>query len=544
MTRSRYIAVGLLGLLMAACSQKGDEQAEAKPEAAARLRTVLEKADSATVVSLVAGDTLHVSRATIEFYQKRRWAPAWIKGRSLTDQGQKMAETLRASENDGLSPLRYRYDVLQKMVVSLDAKGDADVDLDETAEAHYGADVDLLLTEAFTRYTRDLAEGSLNPNTGDMRWNIPRGAIPKGNILRALARGGEPAEIVNRIRPNTPQYGRLMKVLARLNEVKAKGGWTIVPDGNAKRGDSSDVVIKLRERLGNSEDIREATYAQRGMARPAFFDRDLFLAVQHFQQRHAIDDDGSLGARTIEELNHPVEDRIAEVKINLDRWRWLPHDLGKMYVLVNVAGFEMSVIENNRAIESMNVVVGQTGWETPIFADTLESMVVNPSWNVPPSILAEEMANLANDPAYLARNNFVRTKEGGLRQLPGPKNALGQYKFLFPNKDNIYLHDTPADALFSRASRAFSHGCIRLERPRDLAYLLGSKLGGKSAQQIDAMTASGDETHIRFRKKIPVYILYFTTWVDDDGTTRFHHDVYGHDEALDSQKHRFDSRAT
>jgi L,D-transpeptidase YcbB len=215
-----------------------------------------------------------------------------------------------------------------------------------------------------------------------------------------------------------------------------------------------------------------------------------------------------------------------------------------MYVMVNVAGFEMSVVEKGRVIEEMNVVVGQEGWETPIFADTMEHLVVNPYWNVPKSILSEEMGNLANDPNYLVRNNFERTPDGGLRQRPGPKNALGQFKFLFPNSNNIYLHDTPADQLFSRTSRAFSHGCIRLERPRDLAYLLADKLAGKSPRQIDQMLATGQEKWVKLRRPIPVYILYFTTWVDDDGTARFHHDVYGHDKAIEQQTERFDTRAT
>jgi murein L,D-transpeptidase YcbB/YkuD len=317
--------------------------------------------------------------------------------------------------------------------------------------------------------------------------------------------------------------------------VSAQGGWPAVPGGEAARGDSSDVVSLLRARLAASEDLREAALAQRGAARPAVFDHDLFLALQHFQQRHAIDADGALGARTLEELNHSVAERIAEVRINLDRWRWLPHDLGRMYVMVNVAGFEMSVVENDRSIEEMNVVVGQEGWETPIFADTLEHLIVNPYWNVPPSIVEEEMANLIDDPTYLVRNNFERTDDGGLRQRPGPKNALGQFKFQFPNADNIYLHDTPADQLFSLTSRAFSHGCIRLERAHDLAYLLGGKLAGKTPEQIDRLAATGSEQWVTFKRKIPIYILYFTTWVDDDGTLRFHHDVYGLDETLRHQ---------
>jgi murein L,D-transpeptidase YcbB/YkuD len=534
-TRSLFAAA--LALAAAACSSP-DKPAK-QPEARARVETVLSRADSTSIISLVAGDTLHLSKATVDFYRSRRWRLAWANEDNLTSQGEKMAQLLGKAEQDGLSPLRYRYDVLNKMVTSMKSSEN----LDDDAQAQYAADVDILLTEAFARYATDLARGTLNPDSAGLKWRIPRGNVPKGNLLRVLAKGTDPEAVLARIRPIAPQYPRLMKLLASLQEAKQKGGWVTVPEGDVKRGASDSVVITaLRSRLSASEDPREATLAQRGAATPAVYDQDLFLALKHFQERNGIDGDGALGPKTLEELNHPIDERIAEVRLNMDRWRWLPHDLGKMYVMVNVAGFEMSVIENNRVIEEMNVVVGQEGWETPIFADTMEHLVVNPYWNVPASILGEEMGNLANDPDYLARNNFERTSDGGLRQRPGPKNALGQFKFMFPNKDNIYLHDTPADQLFSRASRAFSHGCIRLERPRDLAYLLGEKLAGQSPRQIDALVATGNERWIKFRKKIPIYILYFTTWVDEDGTIRYHHDVYGHDKAIEGQVDKLDAR--
>jgi murein L,D-transpeptidase YcbB/YkuD len=535
-------AIALVAALSAACEK---EARKVNPGTQSRIQALLQKADTTTVTSLILGDTLHLSRSTIEFYRNRGYRSAWVTDDDVTEQGERIVKALSLTEADGLSPLRYRYDVIRKMVDTLRIEGGASKgEVDDKTEGVYAADVDLLLTEGFARYALDLAQGTVYPDSANLDWNIPRGSLGKAGILRALLRNADPSELVRRIRPRTPQYIRLANVLVKLHEVRERGGWPAVPEGKIARGDSSVVVAALRARLAASEDAREATYAQRGNTRPNVFDQDLFLALQHFQDRHAIEPDGSLGPQTLDELNHPVEDRIGEVKINLDRWRYLPHDLGRMYVLVNVAGFELSVIENNRPIEEMNVVVGQEGWETPIFADTLERLIVNPSWNVPPSILNEELANLAEDPSYLERNNFVRTSDGGLRQLPGPKNALGEFKFEFPNKDNIYLHDTPANALFSRASRAFSHGCIRLERPRDLAYLLASKLARKTPRQIDRLAETGDTHTVNFRRKIPIYILYFTIWVDDDNTVRFHHDVYGHDESLQEQTKKFDSRAT
>jgi L,D-transpeptidase YcbB len=536
MKKAILIGLSVVTVTLAACSKS--ERPKVTPEARNRVRTVLERANEKTIVSLIAGDTIHISPSTPGFYRRRRWRPAWVNKDELTNTGKRMLEVLGRTEDDGLSPLRYRYDLLQRMVASLkDGKG-----LDDAASAQYGADVDILLTEAFARYINDLALGVLSPTESGLKWRIPRDQMPKATVLRTLERTADPDRIIQNARPAVPQYGRLSKVLARLQSIKASGGWGPVPAGKAAKGDSSAVVAALRARLARSDDMREATFAQRGAQRPTVFDRDLFLALQHFQQRHAIDPDGQLGSETLEELNRPIDEHISEIKINMDRWRWLPHNLGRMYVLVNVAGFEMSVIERNHELIAMNVVVGQTGWETPIFADTLESMVVNPSWNVPPSIAKDEMSDVSEE--YLASHNFVRTKDGGFRQLPGPGNALGQFKFQFPNKDNIYLHDTPADELFSRSSRAFSHGCIRLEHPRELAHLLGDKLARKSAGEVDRLQATGDEITIPFKRKIPIYILYFTTWVDEDGTVRFHHDVYGHNKALENTGRFEQQRAT
>jgi murein L,D-transpeptidase YcbB/YkuD len=531
----KRLSLLLLLLAIAACSK---EKPRASPEARERVRTALERADQNSIVSLVAGDTLHISPATREFYRRRRWRPAWANNDHLTHQGQAIAQALGRTEDDGLNPARYRYDVVHRMVGALDTQKS----LDEAGKAKYIADVDMLLTEAFARYAQDVAAGMLDPAAGGLKWNIPRGGVPKGNLLGAVVRGADPNGLIQRIRPAVPQYGRLMKVLTRLQEIHNAGGWPAVPAGNVKPGDSSNVVVALRERLKRSEDAREAAYADRGSARPAFFDQDLNLALKHFQQRNGVEGDGALGESTLTELNRPIDERISEVKINMDRWRWLPHDLGRMYVLVNVAAYELSVVENNRSIMGMNVVVGQQGWETPIFADTLEDMVANPSWNVPPSIAAKEFGNLSEQ--YLVSHHFVRTRDGGYRQLPGPDNALGELKFEFPNKDNIYLHDTPSTSLFSRTDRAFSHGCIRVEHPRELAYLLGEKLSGKSTNYIDNMIASGSERTIRFRHRIPIYILYFTTWVDDDGTVEFNHDVYGQNEDLQRQTKKFEGRVT
>ncbi len=211
-----------------------------------------------------------------------------------------------------------------------------------------------------------------------------------------------------------------------------------------------------------------------------------------------------------------------------------------MYLLVNVAGFELEVVQGDKAIESMNVVVGETANRTPLFQDTLEYMVVNPYWNVPASIAQEEiLPALQRDPNYLARNNMEMVRTGGsvrIRQRPGAGNALGNVKFLFPNEQDIYLHDTPADHLFRQESRAFSHGCIRVERPDDLARTLLSALSDRDPSEYDRLRRRSGEQWIEFDEKIPVYILYFTAWADADGTLRFHDDIYERDRSLEAEQ--------
>ncbi|HEX6135649.1 MAG TPA: L,D-transpeptidase family protein [Longimicrobiales bacterium] len=520
---------------VAGCGGGAEAATEVERSPAQRIRAVLGQAeDSGAVLPLTAGDTVTVLPATAEFYRRLRFRPAWIPEDDELDRARVLHAAIGRAVEDGLDPKRYGHDVAAQLIGMLTSE---DSGLDEPARAGYLADLDMILSEGFMRYATDIVLGAIAPDSVGRAWRIPRGAAPGYTVLRSAFRGGDPAEIIRRLRPRTPYYGRMMAALARLQQVQEAGGWAPLPeDASVEEGDSSAIVVALRERLSRSDDPREAQLARSGASRAAVYDRDLRDALRHFQERHAIDDDGRLGANTLRELNHPVDERIAEVKLNLDRWRWLPQDLGRLFILVNIAGFELEVVENDRAIESMNVVVGKDGWNTPVFADTMEHLVLNPYWTPPPSILEEEiLPAMARDPGYLARNNFERARDGTIRQRPGRRNALGQYKFLFPNEDNIYLHDTPADHLFSRARRDFSHGCIRLERPADLARLVVTKATAHTPTAMEAMLGTGSEKWIALKRPIPVYIVYFTTWVREDGTLRFHHDVYGHNEDLEAE---------
>jgi L,D-transpeptidase YcbB len=503
------------------------------PDARTHIRAAVASTtkDSTVLHTLVTGDTIKLSAPTVKYYRSllRRGKPVWSEGEKIADRGPKMVEALGNATADGLSPTRYNFDTAQKLLQAINGS------VEDSLKAHYIADFDLVVTEGFNRYASDLTRGSIDPEKGGLKWLIPRAKPWEENLLRMAIRGEEPSRIVERLRPQTPYYKRMMAALARHQDIKAKGGWPMVAKGKLARGDSSAAVASLRARLLASDDAREVSLASAGSARPNIYDNDLYEALRRYQDRHALESDGALGESTLRELNETIDERIDEVTLNLDRWRWLPHSLGKFFVLVNVAGFELEVVEDNVAIERMNVVVGQPGWKTPIFQDTMEHIVVNPSWNVPESIMREEIRPaMARNPNYLAEHNMELTSDGTARQLPGADNALGDYKFIFPNKNNIYLHDTPAQQYFSRTSRAFSHGCIRLERPDDLAYLIASKASRSSPADIRDKRMSGKESWVKVTRTVPVYILYFTVWADEDGTTHVYHDVYGHDKSLES----------
>jgi murein L,D-transpeptidase YcbB/YkuD len=294
------------------------------------------------------------------------------------------------------------------------------------------------------------------------------------------------------------------------------------------------------------------------------FDRALEAAVRGFQRRHGLAPDGRVGEATLAALNVPVAERIRQLELNLERWRWLPADLGNRYIVVNLPGYDLRVVERQRGangdgettVMDMRTVVGRTELPTPAMSATITQIVLNPFWNIPADIAEKEMIpELAKDPAYLAKRQIkVLSREKGrhavdprkidwesegwrfeyrLRQEPGPRNSLGQLKFVLANPFGIYLHDTPKRSLFRQLKRAISHGCIRVEHPHELAaYLLAGTQWSRDA--IASVVASDKRKFIDLPGPVPVYLVYFTAWVDEDGNAQFRDDVYGDDAALDA----------
>ena len=354
--------------------------------------------------------------------------------------------------------------------------------------------------------------------------------------------------------PLDPGYNRLRQCLADYRKMARKAIWPLVPDGpKIRKGDWSSRIELLRRRLTLTGDLD----SEKEMG-GHFFDENVDQAVRRFQHRHGLEVDGVVGPATLAALNISVEERIWQVQVNLERWRWLPPNLGERYILVNIANYGLEVIEKTNPILTMRAVVGKRYQRTPVFSALMTYMVFQPYWNVPPNIAKKEILHLVQkDPNYLEKNqmkvfqgwgterkeeidpqtvNWARITPDHLpynfRQEPGKMNALGRIKFMFPNKFHVYLHDTPARELFQRTIREFSHGCIRIEKPIDLAlYLLSGSPGWSEERLLEEIEKSIDRI-VRIQNPFPVHVLYWTAWVDEDGTLQFRNDIYGRDEPL------------
>lgn len=463
------------------------------------------------------------------FYQKRQYQPAWsdVDGpRAHAEQLMQAVASVAAAE--GLDPRRYQSDRLAGLVAQM--KEELELESPETQRRL--ADLDVELTFLYLTLAAHTAIGRVQPETLRVHWEDQSRNVDLDARLEKALQEQDVAASLRSLAPPNPRYARLRDALARYREIAGRGGWPRVPDG-LEKGARGAGVIALRNRLIAEGDLAAPPEGQQA---PPVFDDAVAQAIARFQQRHGLEPDGKLGEDTVAELNVPVQERMRQIAINLERWRWLPNSLGDSYVWVNVPEFRMELYDEGRKAIDMAVVVGKQQSQTPVFSDVMEYVELNPAWNIPKGIAEEEiLPKLASDPSYLARNNMEWVGEGAnqrLRQAPGPDNPLGQIKFMFPNEHDVYLHDTPADHLFAKEDRDFSHGCIRLERPVQLGeYLLRNDpdwRGGRLREVI----VSGEHRTVKLPKKLPVHILYFTAWVEDNGVVHFRKDVYGHDQRL------------
>ena len=484
------------------------------------------------------------------FYELRSFRPIWSDDGGPLPRAESLLRAIEAAPPEGLRPEDYHLAQIKFLLAETHQEQTRKILRPEEL-----ADLDLLLTDSFLTYAFHLLSGRINSETIRAKWHIQGRKEDIVAILQEALDSQQIGKTLHRLLPSNPGYSRLRETLQTYRTIAQKGGWPeIAANGPKMRlGLRDKRVESLRLRLRSSESMPLWPSGEAD-----FFDAVLDQAVRRFQQRHGLETDGVVGPATLTALNIPVQKRIRQIEANMERWRWLPRDLGDRYILVNIANFELQVIEIERPILAMKVVVGKHYQRTPVFNADMTYLVFGPYWNVPPRIAREEMLPaIRKDPEYLAKNHLRVLQGWGpgmkeidpqaidwakltpdsfpfhIRQDPGPTNALGRVKFMFPNKFNVYLHDTPARELFRRIDREFSHGCIRLEEPVELAeYVLKDDPRWTRERILAAMEESKDRK-VRLTKPIPVYVLYQTAWVGEDGSVHFRKDIYGQDEILE-----------
>ena len=480
------------------------------------------------------------SHTTIpKFYKERNYEPAWTDKKIIDE----LLEAIKESYDHGLNPNDYHLSSIQRLQKKIYENGSNDPSL--------LADFDVLLTDALLRLSFHLFYGKVSPESLDPDWNFKRKLMDEEPhiYLARILKSGKIKEALNKLSPDATYY-KVLKIWLKKYREFAKHPWPLVPKGKSLRlGMSSPRVKILKKRL-----IAEGFLTTNEDNVTEVFDQALFEAVKAFQLHHGLEVDGVVGKNTIRALNIPPKEKVNKIRVNLERARWLLHDLPKRFLLVNIAAFKLYYFENEQKKWSCKVMVGKPYWKTPVFRATLKYIVVNPYWVVPPGILEKEIIpKIKKDISYLTRNNLEIVDLKGrpinpysinwaninpkhfpyiIRQRPGPKNPLGRIKFIFPNKHFVFLHDTPSKKLFSRTIRAFSHGCIRVEKPLELVGILFKDSKKWNIEKIKKIIASGKNKTIYLERQIPIFILYWTVERNDDDTITFLQDIYNRDKKI------------
>ncbi|MGE3156415.1 MAG: L,D-transpeptidase family protein [Xanthobacteraceae bacterium] len=453
-------------------------------------------------------------RAAVEaFYQARNLAPLWFdKGVEAARTGT-VAAHLRNADAEGLDADDYKIPNLANL-----------------ADADAQAEAELKLTQVVLTYARHVQAGRFPYTRVSSNIELPQAPPEAGDVLSKIADAQDAARALDEFSPPHAAYQKLKAALAELR-AKSHGGHKQIAEGPLLKFVSKNPmedarVPMLRERLGVAGDSSDLKY-----------DAKLAEAVKQFQKANGLSDDGALGSRTLEALNGPAKsEKIDIILANMERWRWFPRDLGKAYSMVNQPDFTLKVVKEGSTLWTTRIVIGSPDKATPLLTETMKYITVNPTWNVPPSIVHNEyLPALQQDPTVLARMGLRVTynRDGSVHisQPPGEKNALGQIRFNFPNRFLVYQHDTNEKHYFSRDVRAYSHGCMRVQDPAKYAeVILGLALPeeGYTAERIKKMYGTR-ETDIKFATPIPVHLTYQSAFVDDDGKLQFRRDVYGLD---------------
>ena len=486
---------------------------------------------------VIAGNSIASRHVLPEFYERRAHVPVWTMATI-----EQLQLAIEKSREEGLTPEDYHRSGVSEFADSL-RQGISD---DERR-----AEYDILATDALIRLAYNLFFGKADPRELDPVWNSLRqlqGVDPVGLMQNALSSGRLDAALEN-LSPPQLYYRNLKAALSAYRGIEAKGGWPKVPSGpTLKPGMRHARVEALRQLLAATGDLTETG------SDPTVFDNALEAAVKKFQKRHRIAADGAVGPTTLAALQTPVEDRIDQIRVNLERARWMLHDVPQTFVIVDIAGFEVGYFRDGKPVWRARVQVGKPYRSTPIFRSDITYLVLNPTWTVPPGIEAKDvLPAVKRDRSYLTAKNLRIIDQQGrtidparidwirysgksfpytFRQDPGPDNALGQIKFMFPNAHFVYLHDTPSKNLYERDTRAFSSGCIRVERPLELAEMLLNDPAKWNLSKIRTAIETGNTQTVTLPAPVPVLLYYWTAQGQADGSVHFKDDIYRRDPAV------------
>jgi L,D-transpeptidase YcbB len=477
------------------------------------------------------------------FYINRDYKPAWFRNGRLSGNAFQLLDEIRKSTHPGLDAANYR---LFRTGEWLEKDPSRDFARNSPAEI---ARYDILLSDAFLSYASDLSGGRVKGESLDV---LVEEYPEKVNLPALLEEAVTVSSVKRSLGSLVPHHESYYSLTAAYDELKEDDEWPLPGELPAlKLNSKSRHIPLLKEYLLATGDLEEADSAYLASV---VFDQRLHDAVMRFQERHGLKADGITGEKTVSEMNVPLSYRLNQVLVNIDRLRPLPVDLGDRYIIVNIPGFYVNYFEDGDLKLDMNVVVGDLENYTPLLKDTMRYIVFNPEWNVPFSIATKELLpEIKKDPEYLIRNDYallkgsykssdtINPKDVRWRKIdeenfpywivkkPGPSNPLGKIKFMFPNNEAIYLHDTPSGHLFERTERDLSHGCVRLEKPVELAYTLLD--GQMKPAEIDELLEKEETVSVPLDKKVSVHFLYETAWVDDEGRLQFRNDLYGIDKA-------------
>jgi L,D-transpeptidase YcbB len=498
--------------------------------------------------AFVGCEPIYAGRDLVDFYRGRGEQPVWVSPDGPSDAARSLVAAIGNADRHGLFPRDYHFPCLSEWLKTPPAK-------EPTAATRELAGLEIVLSDAFVNFATHLAAGKVDPETIHPQWISPK---KKTEVFQRLAGIDTPQDldrIFDELTPGSQGYRTAMIEARRLRHQIAGGEWQEIPAGETLRpGDRSPRIARVRKRLADQGDLLSAA------APPldeTVFDDVLVQAVIRFQHRHGLSPDGAIGPKTLAALNRSPEDRLRCVLVNLERWRWIPRDPGRRHIIVNSAAFTLEAFREGHKVLEMPVIVGEAYTRTPVFSKNMAYLVVNPYWNVPHGVLARKiLPKIKKDPGYLTAHHYELLRgwkqpvevmdpglidwstvhpgnfPGRLRQRPGPWNALGRIKFIFPNDFAVYLHDTPDRHLFERTARAFSSGCIRVKKPIELALFVLEDDPAWNRERLEQVLAEERPKTIPVKDKVAVHLQYWTFWIGAEGEPQYRKDIYGRDAVL------------